>query len=100
MLSDFHICLELKQEIETMEGEGCLLVAAEKGELGILRTADFDIHVVVLNATDAEAEVELIGLSHTSVVYDGKIFRLSVGEKHAYTFRANRNPILVELSYR
>lgn len=100
MLSDLCVCLELKSEIKTMESERCLLVAAEKGELGILRTADFDIHVVVLRATDTEAEVELIGLSHTSVVYDGKIFHLSVGEKKTYTFRVNRDPILVELSYR
>lgn len=98
MLSEMYICLKLKSEIECQNCERQVLVFAEEGGLGILRTGDFDIYAVVLRAADALAEVELIGLACDSVVYDGKILCLSPGERQSYTFRAGSNPISVELS--
>ncbi|MBQ8175237.1 MAG: hypothetical protein IJ009_07555 [Clostridia bacterium] len=97
----YVICLEIKRDNSCSEGDEAVAIAAEEGELCILSEKGMDIHAVVGKVSDLCAEVELIGLRHYSVVYDGKFFHLPLGQTESYSFRReNGERIFVRLSYR
>lgn len=98
---EIAVCLEINGDICIKEKETNAVVAAEKGELFIFRGDLLDVHVAVGEVTPNEAEIEIIGLSHRSVLYNGKSARLPLGGEASYAFTAeNGATVTARVIYR
>ena len=85
------VCLEIRCNNMDSEEVKRVLIPADRGELFIFSEAETDIHVVVEEANDQCACVELIALQQYSIVYHGKSFCIPLGESAAHSFSVGRN---------
>ena len=78
-LEVFRLCKGKEQK------ESDMLPAAQ-GEHTLFEAESFCIHALIEKAESDAVTVELIALPPHSIIYNGKILRLSIGESAEYTF--------------